>query len=157
MANLIYLTLQGEKMGLISEGCGTEKSIGNKWQKGHENQIFVYETSNIVTRDDNISFHPFTIRKPIDKATPLLLQALNEKDILECIFEFYRVSPNGGNELYFKISLKNAHIQEISSLYPSSMTHNELQPQENVQIKFATMIMDHISANTSSWATWKVE
>lgn len=155
MANIIYLNISGNKQGQISSGCGTEKSIGNKWQKGHENEVFVYEASNIVTSEDNISLHPFTIRKPIDKATPLLLQALNEKETLECCFNFFRVSPNGGNEHYFKVMLEKARVVEINYLYPSSLTHNDLQPQESISFKFATMTFEHITANTSAWVSWQ--
>ncbi|EPB7459008.1 hypothetical protein [Citrobacter freundii] len=30
MANIIYATVTGEKQGMISAGCGTSASIGNK-------------------------------------------------------------------------------------------------------------------------------
>ncbi|WP_031519325.1 Hcp family type VI secretion system effector [Siccibacter colletis] len=155
MANIIHLNLRGEKQGLISSGCGTEKSIGNKWQKGHENEIFIYEVNNTVSSEDNISFHPLTIRKPVDKATPLLLQALDGKETLECSFDFYRTSANGGNEFYFRIKLTKARITEINYIYPNSMTHNDLQPQEVVSFNFATITLEHIVANTSAWASWK--
>ncbi|WNN50251.1 Hcp family type VI secretion system effector [Siccibacter colletis] len=157
MANLIYLNITGDKQGLISSGCGTEKSIGNKWQKGHEDQIFIFEANNVVSAEDNISFHAYTLRKPIDKATPLMLQALNDKEKLDCILDFYRTSANGGNELYFKIHLNKARITEISYAYPNSMTHNDIQPQELVSLSFATITMEHIIANTSAWASWKEE
>ncbi|WNN46865.1 Hcp family type VI secretion system effector [Siccibacter colletis] len=157
MANIIHLSVTGNKQGLISSGCGTEKSIGNKWQKGHEDEIFIYEVNNTVSCEDNISFHPLSIRKPIDKATPLLLQALNGKESLDCSFNFYRTSSNGGNELYFRIKLTKARVKEINYIYPNSITHNELQPQEVVLFSFATITMEHIIANTSSWASWKDE
>ena len=62
MANLIYLSITGDKQGLISSGCGTEKSIGNKWQKGHEDQTFIFEANNVVSAEDNISFHAYTLK-----------------------------------------------------------------------------------------------
>lgn len=157
MANIIHLSVTGSKQGLISSGCGTEKSIGNKWQKGHEDEIFIYEVNNTVSSEDNISFHPLVIRKPIDKATPLLLQALNGKETLECTFNFYRTSTNGGNEFYYQIKLTKARVTEINYIYPNSMTHNDLQPQEVVSFSFATITMEHIIANTSAWASWKDE
>ncbi|WP_272536350.1 hypothetical protein [Providencia sp. PROV182] len=36
MSNIIYLKLTGERQGLISRGCGTEDSIGNKGFYHHE-------------------------------------------------------------------------------------------------------------------------
>ncbi len=71
MSNLIYLSVTGEKQGLISAGCSSLDSIGNKYQSAHENEIFVYELVNNISREENISLLPVEIRKPIDKATPL--------------------------------------------------------------------------------------
>ncbi|MFU2317222.1 hypothetical protein [Rahnella sp. PCH160] len=39
MANQIYMTLNGEKQGLISQGCGTYDSMENKYQALHRDQI----------------------------------------------------------------------------------------------------------------------
>ncbi len=33
MANRIYLQLEGNKQGLISKGCSSPESIGNKYQR----------------------------------------------------------------------------------------------------------------------------
>ncbi len=74
MANLIYLKLTGIKQGLISAGCSSADSIGNKCQLAHEDEIFVYELINRITRQDNVSLTPVEIRKPIDKAPHLLLR-----------------------------------------------------------------------------------
>ncbi len=74
MSNLIYLSITGQKQGLISSGCSSLDSIGNKYQSGHENEIFVYELVNNISRAENISLHPVEIRKPIDKSTPLFAQ-----------------------------------------------------------------------------------
>ncbi len=46
MANIIYLTLKGKKQGLISAGCGSLNSIGNNYQHGHENEIFIYSLND---------------------------------------------------------------------------------------------------------------
>ncbi|MDM3639099.1 type VI secretion system tube protein TssD, partial [Proteus mirabilis] len=42
MANSIYLKIIGKSHGDISKGCSTLGSIGNKYQHGHEDKIFVY-------------------------------------------------------------------------------------------------------------------
>ncbi|HAB6166476.1 TPA_asm: type VI secretion system tube protein Hcp, partial [Salmonella enterica subsp. enterica serovar Dublin] len=51
MANLIYLTLNGEKQGLISAGCCSLDSIGNKAQLLHLDHIMVYELTHGLSRD----------------------------------------------------------------------------------------------------------
>lgn len=42
MSNLIYLTLEGNIQGKISAGCGSQASVGNRYQLGHEDEIFVF-------------------------------------------------------------------------------------------------------------------
>ncbi len=51
MSYMIYLTLNGKKQGLISAGCSTLDSIGNRYQKGHEDQIQVLSLDHSMTRD----------------------------------------------------------------------------------------------------------
>lgn len=46
MANNIYATINGKQQGLISAGCSTADSIGNKHQLGHENQILVLKLAH---------------------------------------------------------------------------------------------------------------
>lgn len=41
MANIVYLTLKGETQGLISAGCSSLQSVGNKAQVSHGDQILV--------------------------------------------------------------------------------------------------------------------
>ncbi len=40
MSDLIYLTLKGRRQGLISAGCSSIDSIGNKGQLDHTDQIY---------------------------------------------------------------------------------------------------------------------
>ncbi|AVT60649.1 MULTISPECIES: Hcp family type VI secretion system effector [Pectobacterium] len=154
MASIIYLKINGERQGLISAGASSVDSIGNKYQSGHEDEIFIYELMNQFTRLENVSLHPVDIRKPIDKSTPLLAQALNDKEKLNCEFLLYRTSSLGGHEVFFKISLKDAIVNDIRYFYPNSLTDNDGQPQENVSFKFSSITLEHVIARTSSYMLW---
>ncbi|UDQ75667.1 Hcp family type VI secretion system effector [Pectobacterium brasiliense] len=154
MASIIYLKINGERQGLISAGASSVDSIGNKYQSGHEDEIFIYELMNQFTRLESVSLHPVDIRKPIDKSTPLLAQALNDKEKLNCEFLLYRTSSLGGHEAFFKISLKDAIINDIRYFYPHSLTDNDGQPQENVSFKFSSITLEHVIARTSSYMLW---
>jgi len=154
MANIIYLKLQGNKQGLISKGCSAIDSIGNKFQKGHEDEILIHELSSNLSMDQNVSFQPIDIRKPIDKSSPLLSQALTSSEILTCDFSFYRTSMNGGLELYYKIKLTEASIVNVNCFYPNSVTHNQVQPEESVSIRFKSVTWEHVIAGTSAYSIW---
>ncbi|MDM2992720.1 type VI secretion system tube protein Hcp, partial [Citrobacter sp. CK190] len=45
MSDIVYLTVSGQQQGAISAGCGTIASVGNRWQTGHEDEIFVFSLS----------------------------------------------------------------------------------------------------------------
>ena len=49
MANHSYMTINGKKMGLISAGCSTQDSIGNKCQIGHTDQILVLALNHAMS------------------------------------------------------------------------------------------------------------
>lgn len=85
MSNCTYLSLTGKTQGLISAGCSTYSSIGNRFQAGHADQILVYSSQHDITREMNVNHHPIRITKPIDKSTPLLLVAISNNEIIQCI------------------------------------------------------------------------
>ncbi|CND85249.1 hemolysin-coregulated protein [Yersinia nurmii] len=95
MANSIYLTLSGNKQGLISAGCSSVDSIGNKGQESHLDKIFIYSLSHSMTREQNASHHPITIKKPIDKSSPLLAVAISDNELLTATFDCYRTNQSG--------------------------------------------------------------
>lgn len=154
MSNIIYLKLEGSKQGLISSGCSTADSIGNKYQKGRENEMLIYEVSTNISRSQNTSFMPLDIKKPIDKSSPLLSQALISNELLDCNFLFYRTSFDGKLELYYKIKLGKASIINLSCFYPNSLTHNDYQPQESVSFKYESITWEHVMGGTSSYGIW---
>ena len=55
MANPVYLTLNGELQGLISSGCSSMPSIGNKAQIAHQDQIMVTSLSHGLSRAQNVN------------------------------------------------------------------------------------------------------
>lgn len=103
MANLIYITLQGKQQGLISRGCGTLDSIGNRYQTGKQDSIFVTELNFSISRAQNLSHQPIEFTKLIDKSSPLLLIAVSNNETLNLVFDYYRTAQNGGIEKYFTV------------------------------------------------------
>ncbi|RXC33067.1 type VI secretion system tube protein Hcp, partial [Escherichia coli] len=49
MGDIVYLRIIGEKQGDISSGCGTYAAVGNRWQVGHEDEIFAFALTNAIT------------------------------------------------------------------------------------------------------------
>ncbi|MCE1635987.1 type VI secretion system tube protein Hcp, partial [Enterobacter hormaechei] len=80
MSYMIYLSLNGKKQGLISAGCSTLDSIGNRYQKGHEDQIQVLSLNHSISRQQNVSHQPIQFIKPVDKSSPLLEMAIDSNE-----------------------------------------------------------------------------
>ncbi|EOF5434525.1 Hcp family type VI secretion system effector [Salmonella enterica] len=154
MANLIYLTLTGEKQGLISAGCSSLDSIGNKAQLLHLDQIMVYELTHGLSRDQNVNHHSVSIKKPVDKASPLLGKAISDNEILTCDFDFYRTNRFGINEKYYKLTLTNARINDIHLYVPHSVDDNSGQTQETISFIYETINWEHCIAGTSAYSLW---
>ncbi|EQN15267.1 hypothetical protein G684_03337 [Escherichia coli HVH 4 (4-7276109)] len=103
MSNIIYLSIKGKIQGLISEGCGSYASIGNKYQINHVDEIFVLQFDHSLSREYNVVHHPIKFYKPIDKSSPLLNAALSENEELSAVFNFYRVNSGGCIERFYTI------------------------------------------------------
>lgn len=76
-----FMTLQGERQGLISAGAFTEASVGNVYQLGREDQIMIQALSHgiFVPKGSGAGrrmHKPLVITKAIDKASPLINIAL---------------------------------------------------------------------------------
>jgi type VI secretion system Hcp family effector len=70
-----YMSIKGSLQGLISAGCSTQDSIGNKCQLGHRDEIMVLAFDHGLTNADNTQralHRPVYLTKFVDKATRFL-------------------------------------------------------------------------------------
>ncbi|MFP1858604.1 type VI secretion system tube protein TssD [Lonsdalea quercina] len=153
MSNMIYLKLTGKKQGLISSGCSNMNSTGKRFHLSHDNEICVYKLINTLSRDDYDPFRHVDIIKPIDKSTPLLANALNEKERLTCEFFFFRTVEYGRKELYFKFILQNAFLTDIRFIYPNSFLNIDCNPHESISFAYSSAIFEHVKGQTRSLLT----
>lgn len=154
MANPIYLTLNGQTQGLISAGCSSLASIGNKAQTGHLDQIMILKLSHALTRSQNVSHHSLTISKTVDKSSPLLGKAITDNEVLTCEFDFYRTNRTGMNELYYKVKMTNARISDIHLTVPHIISEGAGEPEESVSFSYETITWEHCIAGTSAYSLW---
>ncbi len=152
MANIIYLTVKGISQGLISSGCSTYDSVGNKYQSGHENEIYVYSFDHDITREQHVNHQPIDFIKGIDKSSPLFGIAISNNEMLTLKFDFYRTAADGSLVRYYSIEITGATIVSFSSHYPNSLTHNDAQPYELISVKYESVTWKHHSAGTSGYS-----
>jgi type VI secretion system Hcp family effector len=160
MANQGYMTMTGERQGLISAGCSAQDSIGNKCQTAHLDEIQVLSLVHDMAQVDNsphASHGPIVITKNIDKSTPLLAQALDQRENLKCVLDFYRVSAYGNQEKFYTVELRGAVIVSLSTTIPHSILENDLEAEEVVAIRYRDILWTHHLAGTSGYASWSGE
>ncbi|MBU2674014.1 Hcp family type VI secretion system effector [Hafnia paralvei] len=155
MANPVYLKLNGDLQGLISAGCSTLASVGNKAQIAHMDQIMVLGLSHGLTRAQNVNHQMLVIQKPVDKSSPLLSKAITENECLTCDFEYYRTNRFGINELYYKVKLINARISSIKHIVPHTINNSVGQPEETVSFSYESITQEHCVAGTSAYSLWE--
>lgn len=144
MSDEIYLTITGEQQGCISSRCGTSASIGNRWQIGHEDEIFAFSLSNSITNTGKGSqLHGLSFCKLIDKSSPLLINAINNNEQLFMEFDFYRINRFGRQEKYYNIQLRGALLSAINHLF----TENNLDT-ETITVSYEYILSGHLIANT---------
>lgn len=88
-----YMTITGKTQGLISAGCSTPDSVGNKYQSAHTDEIMVLSYSHNLANIDNTrraTHAPIIVTKNVDKSSPLLAQALATREEINCTINFYR-------------------------------------------------------------------
>ena len=161
MANHGYMTIIGKKQGLISSGCSSQDSIGNKCQVGHFDEIMVlaYSHDMVAGSDGTVTggrgqHRPVVITKNIDKSSPLISGALHDGEEIECVIDFYRTSSMGSQEKYFTVRLGAARIAYMNIQVPHAINMSDGQPQEVVAIRYRDITWTHVGAGTSAHSSW---
>src|SRR5690554_4198436 len=115
MAIPAYMIIEGQNQGEISAGALGEDSVGTASQDGHEDEIMIQSFYHQVPRGTNDqtgqitsvpAMRPMQITKMIDKATPLLHNALTSGEQLNITVNWYRITASGEEELYYVMEWK---------------------------------------------------
>jgi type VI secretion system secreted protein Hcp len=129
MALNAYLTLTGETQGKVEGSCT---------QAGREGLMEIYGFSHeVISPRDAASglptgkrqHKPVSVTKPIDKATPLLMNILtNNENITAWRLDFWQPSRSGKEFQYYTIELLNGSVASIraemlNNKYPENMKH----------------------------------
>ena len=159
MANHSYMRITGDKSGLISAGCSTSDSIGNRSQIGHADQILVLALNHAMTSVSNVSHtvhNPLLIYKHLDKSSPLLAQAMANREELSCEIDLYRTA-NGGQQRYYTVKLLGARIIGINLDIPNVLMFNDAPATEEIMLRYHSITWVHRVASTDGHAFWGPE
>lgn len=156
MSTHAYLLLKGSLQGFITAGVASEESIGTAYRTEMTDEILIQSFSHqiIVPRDvqsglptGRASVHkPLKITKLVDKASPLIMGALNSSEKFST-FElvWYRPSNQAGpEEPYYAIALEEAVVVDVQ-------TNNDPEADifsEEVYFAYQKITWTHLAGNT---------
>ncbi|HEC5281165.1 TPA: type VI secretion system tube protein Hcp [Enterobacter cloacae] len=144
MSNLIYLTLEGDIQGNISAGCSSQASVGNRYQLGHEDEIFVFSLMQEAgSTGGRLHHRGLQFCKLLDKSSPLLSNAINYNERLKLIFDIYRTNRYGHIEKYYLVELRGASIRFIK-------LHSKMNDMdyEYVSVNYDYILSRHLITGT---------
>jgi len=160
MAEHVHLTLNLEKQGKV-KGESTQESLGRK--DTVECFYFEYQveaafdpSTQVITGRRRHS--PIIVRKAIDLASPLLLQAIttNEK-VKDATFQFFRSSRSGDGttEQFYTVKIKNGNIASVKQILPDTKEEHDVHEYEEVMFTFQDIEWRHETGKTSAADSWK--
>lgn len=152
MAHPIYLTLTGKIQGLISAGCSSVDSIGNRYQAGHEDEILILNLTAGSFRAQNVAYKELVFTKPIDKAFPLLYSCVDNNEILEATFKCYRTSQHGQLEIYAIYKLTGVSLIDVDDVHANLISDSGEDPCQRVKMKYVSISREHVKASTSTYS-----
>ena len=162
-----YITIEGATQGPITQGAFTEDSVGNIWQEGHEDEIMVQAIDHVVTipRDPQSGqpsgqrvHRPFKFTAALNKATPLLYNALTSGEMLsKCEVKWYRTNSSGKQEHFFSTKLEDATIVDIDCAMPHCQNPSNADYTQliTVSLAYRKIEWEHVVAGTSGGDDWR--
>ncbi|WP_027906618.1 Hcp family type VI secretion system effector [Pseudomonas taiwanensis] len=167
MATPAYMSVTGEKQGLITERAFTVESVGNTYQEGHEDEVMVqaFDHQVIIPRDPQSGqptgqrvHKPVKITKVFDKTSPQLLAALASGERMTKVeIKWYRTSAAGTQEHYYTTVLEDAIIVDMKDYM-----HNCQDPAnahfthlEDVSFTYRKISWTHLISGTSGSDDWR--
>ncbi|MFJ4067180.1 Hcp family type VI secretion system effector [Pseudomonas sp. NPDC089996] len=167
MPTPIYISIEGRLQGNITEGAFTPDSVGNIFVEGHEDEILVQEVKHRITvpsdpqsgQPTGRRVHgPFIFTSAINKATPLLNQALTAGEILPTVLvSWYRTSVDGKEELFFMTKLEDAMIVEINCILPHVQNPKNANFTQLVEVAmtYRKITWTHMISGTQGSDDWR--
>ncbi len=162
-----YISIKGKTQGNITKDAFTADSVGNVYVEGHEDEILVQEIEHrITTPTDPQSGQPSgqRVHKPLvftsalNKATPLLYQALASGEMLPDVeVRWYRTSTEGKQEHFFSTKLEDATIVDITTVMPHAQDASKSDYTQLIKVSLAyrKITWTHDIAGTEASDDWR--
>lgn len=161
----IFMEVEGVTQGMISAGASSEASLGDKAVEGHDNEMVVLSAEHtiVIPRDAQSGqpsgsrlHQPLKVTCYLDKATPLMQQALVTGESLAAEIKFYRTNseePTAPPEHYYTIELQGVVVMMSRMWVPAS--DPEKRQLVEYQLSYSTITWTHEVSGTEGADDWR--
>ncbi len=160
MATEIYVRIENVDGEVLTEDSCTRESIGAYEKVDHDEEAYVLSFDHEVTlptddRSGQVTGAPrhkyLTIKKFVDRCSPLLAGHLVNPSDLEVEFNFYRQG-EGGQEHFYTITLEGAKIVNVQTVSPNVLDPNNDREvlSEIVTFTYGKIDWEHEICSTSA-------
>lgn len=159
------MKVEGVSQGIISEDASSEDSIGDKFLEGHDEEMIVLSAEHtiVIPRDAQTGqpsgarlHQPVKVTCYLDKASPLMQQALVTGESLAVELKFYRTNteePTATDEHYYTIDLQGAVLVMSRMWVPAS--DPEKRQLVEYQLSYSTITWTHEISGTEGTDDWR--
>ncbi|AEI68282.1 type VI secretion system tube protein TssD [Corallococcus macrosporus] len=162
MAESVHLYLKAN--GTDIKGDSTQTSLGRADSiecVAYSQKVFTAREAGSGLATGRRQYEGIEITKRIDKASPLLMKALCENQVIDATFKFFRPNPTGDGttEQFYTVSVKKARINAIQQTVPNSFVpaSTNLPPMETVQLVFHTINWTITNGGVTHEDTWDTQ
>jgi type VI secretion system secreted protein Hcp len=162
-----FIDIKGKTQGHITKGAFTGDSVGNVYVEGHEDEIMAQEIQHKVsTPTDPQSgqptgqrvHKPFTFTCSLNKAIPLLYQALAAGEVLPTVeVKWLRTSQEGKQEHFFTTKLEDATVVDIDMVLPHAQdaTMADFSQLIKISLAYRKVTWTHVVSGTEASDDWR--
>lgn len=166
MSQPCYVSITGATQGNISQSAFTADSVGNIYQTGHEDQCFCQSLTVEVTipRDPQSGqvtgqrvHAPGRLIKYVDKASPMLMQAIASGEVLQMEAQFFRTATSGKQEHYYTVKFTDAVLVHYKQHTPNALdpASGSYRDMEELAFTYRQIDVTHEVAGTSGSDDWR--
>lgn len=158
MALNSYMTVEGERQGKIDGSAAESGREGSMVVVGWNHEILSPRDAATGLPTGKRQHRPLTVTKEVDKASPLLMQALVTNENLPSVMLSVTQRVDGSEQEY-TVELVNATIssirtEQLNNKYPENMPH---ETREHVSFTYERIRWEWVADGLSASDAWPVE
>jgi type VI secretion system secreted protein Hcp len=158
---IAFVSIEGQKTGTFKGSATAEGNEGKIECIGFRFLMSVPHDPESGRASGKRQHSPVVLIKNIDYSTPQLLQAAVTGEVLKSVvIEFYKKASDGRQQLYYRVTLSNASVSQISQYGGTAQgdggynLNNTGNTYEEISVTYQNIQFEHVIGNTAASDDW---